>query len=521
MKYKSDLSASIIVFLVALPLCLGIALASGAPLFSGLIAGIVGGIIVGALSGSALGVSGPAAGLTVIVLTSIQDLGSYESFLLAVVIAGLFQIVMGSLKAGSLAYFFPSSVINGMLAGIGVIIILKQIPHAFGYDETPEGFLGFFQPDQENTFSALNNMLSYISLGPTFIAFLSLMILIIWDTPFIKRYKIFQMIQGPLVAVILGIVLNILFLESELFKLIETQSVNIPSFNGISGFLSNFQHPDLNQLLNPEIYYVAFIIAAVASLETLLCVEATDKLDPKRRVTPKSRELKAQGVGNIISGILGGLPLTQVIIRSSTNIQVGAESKVSTISHGLIILFTVILIPHVLNLIPLASLAAILIVVGFKLAHPKLFRKYYKKGYSQFVPFIATILGILFTDLLVGVCIGFIVSVCFILYQNFKLPIIIKKEIKEDNDIVIHLPEDVSFLKKAIFLKILSEIPNGHNVTIDASKAIYIHNDIIDLIEDFKISAKDRNIKVHLIELYEHKEVDPVIHVSHKNQPVY
>lgn len=516
MKYKSDLSASIIVFLVALPLCLGIALASGAPLFSGLIAGIVGGIVVGALSGSPLGVSGPAAGLTIIVLTSIQDLGSYESFLLAVVIAGLFQIFMGFIKAGSLAYFFPSSVINGMLAGIGVIIILKQIPHAFGYDVTPEGFLGFFQPDQENTFSALKNMLTHISPGSTSIAFLSLIILIIWDTQFIKRYKVFQMIQGPLVSVILGIILNILFLESELFKLTKDQSVNIPNINGISGFLSTIQYPDLSQLLNPKIYYVALILAAVASLETLLCVEAIDKLDSKRRVTPKNRELKAQGIGNIISGILGGLPVTQVIIRSSTNVQAGADSKVSAISHGFIILLTVFLIPHVLNYIPLASLAAVLIVVGFKLAHPKLFRKYYKKGYSQFAPFVATILGILFTDLLVGVCIGFFVSVCFILYQNFKLPIIVKKEIEEDNDIVIYLPEDVSFLKKAIILRVLSDIPNGHNVTIDASKTIYIHDDILDLIEDFQISAKNRDIKVHLIELHEHKEIDPVIQIAHK-----
>lgn len=516
MKFKSDLSASVIVFLVALPLCLGIALASGAPLFAGLIAGVVGGIVVGSLSRSALGVSGPAAGLAVIVLAYIQDLGSYESFLLAVVIAGLFQIAMGFLKAGGVAYFFPSSVIHGMLAGIGMIIILKQIPHAFGYDETPEGFMGFLQPDQQNTFSELNNMLSYLSSGPITIAVISLLILILWETQFLKKYKVCRVIQGPLIAVVAGITMNVLFLESEQLKLTGKQSVNIPDFSTVSGFFANFQHPDMSQLLNPHIYVVALILAVVASLETLLCVEATDKLDPKRRVTPTNRELKAQGVGNVISGLLGGLPVTQVIVRSSANIQAGAETKASAIFHGFIILFAVISIPQVLNLIPLASLAAILMVVGFKLAQPDLFKKYYKQGIPQFAPFMATILGILFTDLLIGVCIGLAVSVFFILYQNFRIPIVIEKELKEDGDFVIQLTEDVSFLKKASLLKVLSEIPDDRDVTIDASKTYYIHNDVIDIIEDFQISANNRNIKVHLIELYDHKEEDPVIHVSHK-----
>ena len=517
MRLKSDLSASVIVFLVAIPLCLGIALASGAPLFAGLIAGVIGGIVVGTLSGSALGVSGPAAGLAVIVLAAIQDLGSYESFLLAVVIAGVFQIIMGFLKAGGVAYFFPSSVIHGMLAGIGIIIILKQIPHAFGYDEIPEGFIGFLQPDQQNTFSELINMLNYLSPGPIIIAVISLLILIIWEMQFLKKYKIFQVIQGPLIAVVAGISMNVLFLESELLKLIDKQSVNIPDFNSVSRFFSNFQHPDISQLLNPHIYVIAFILAVVASLETLLCVEATDKMDPKRRVTPTNRELKAQGVGNIISGLLGGLPITQVIIRSSANIQARAETKASAIFHGFIILFTIILIPHILNLIPLASLAAILIVVGFKLAKPDLFKKYYKQGLPQFVPFIATILGILFTDLLIGICIGLAVSIFFILYQNYRIPVVIEKELKEyGSDVVIQLTEDVSFLKKASLLKVLSEIPDGRDVTIDASKTYYIHHDVIDIIEDFQISAKNRNINVHLIDLYEHKEADPVIHVSHK-----
>lgn len=517
MKFKSDLPASLIVFLVALPLCLGIALASGAPLYAGLIAGVVGGIVVGSLSGSALGVSGPAAGLAVIVFTAIQDLGSYESFLLALVIAGLLQIAMGFLKAGRVAYFFPSSVIHGMLAGIGIIIILKQIPHFFGYDEIPEGHMEFLQTDQQNTFSELNNMLNYLSIGPIIIAVISLLILILWETPFLKKYKIFRIIQGPLVAVVAGICMNVLFLENALLRLIDKQSVNIPDFSTVFGFFDTFQHPDVSQLLNPQIYIIALILAVVASLETLLCVEATDKLDPKRQVTPTNRELKAQGVGNIISGLLGGLPLSQVIIRSATNINAGAETKASAIIHGFIILFAVLLIPQILNLIPLASLAAILMMVGFKLARPVIFRKYYRQGLPQFTPFIATILGILFTDLLIGICIGLTVSVYFILYQNFRIPIFIEKELKErGGNIVIQLTEDVSFLKKASLLKVLSEIPDGRDVTIDASKTYYIHSDVIDIIEDFQISAKNRNISVHLIELYDHKQEDPVIHVSHK-----
>ncbi|MEM8890951.1 MAG: SulP family inorganic anion transporter, partial [Bacteroidota bacterium] len=358
---KYDLPASIVVFLVATPLCLGIALASGAPLFSGIIAGIVGGIVVGMLSGSDIGVSGPAAGLAVIVLNAITSLGAYETFLLAVVIAGVIQTALGFLRAGIIGYYFPSSVIKGMLSGIGIIIILKQIPHAFGYDKVPEGSLAFEQADSQNTISELTNMLNYIEPGALIITAISLAILILWERPFMKRIKLFQLVQGPLVAVVMGIVLNLVFAAAFPNLAIDAKHlVQIPVAEGISGFLGLFTLPDFSQIGNPEIYITAITIAVVASLETLLCVEATDKLDPYKRITPTNRELKAQGVGNFLSGMVGGLPVTQVIVRSSANIQSGGRTKMSAIIHGFFLLFAAMLIPSILNMIPLATLAAIL-----------------------------------------------------------------------------------------------------------------------------------------------------------------
>ncbi len=514
---KNDFPASIVVFLVALPLCLGIAMASGAPLFAGLIAGIVGGIVVGSLSGSALGVSGPAAGLAVIVLGAIQSLG-FEPFLVAVVLSGFFQVAMGFLGAGVIAYYFPSSVISGMLAGIGVIIFLKQIPHAFGYDENPEGNFSFFQPDSQNTFSELINMLDYISFGPTIITIVSLFILIIWQTPFFQKRKIFQLIQGPLIAVIVGIVLNLLFKNNPSLALQSKQVVSIPLFEGISGFFANFKTPDFSQWNNPLIYKTALVLAVVGSLETLLCVEASDKQDPSKRITPTNRELKAQGVGNIVSGLIGGLPITQVIVRSSVNVQAGGKTKLSAILHGFILVFSIILIPSIINLIPLATLAAILFVVGYKLAKPALFKKIKAQGSTQFIPFIVTILGIVFTDLLVGIGLGLVTAIFFILRQNLSIPILVDDEIKKEGHIVISLTEDVSFLKKASLLKLLSSIPNGRHVTIDASKTYYVHQDVIDIIEDFQVSAKERDIEVDLVELYDHKGEEPIVHFSVKSE---
>lgn len=498
---KNDLPASIVVFLVAMPLCLGIALASGAPLFSGLISGIIGGIIVGALSGSPLGVSGPAAGLAIIVLNAISDLGSYEIFLVAVILAGIIQIIMGYVKAGIIAYFFPSSVIHGMLAGIGILIFMKQIPHAFGYDKDPEGDFEFFQLDGQNTFTELWNMIDYISPGVVIVSLISLIVLILWETPFFRNKKFTTLIQGPLVAVILGIILNKLFASSTDLAINADHLVQVPVSDSFASFLSNFKTPDFSAFSNSQVYITAIVIAVVASLETLLCVEASDKQDTLKRITPTNRELKAQGVGNIIAGLIGGLPITQVIVRSSANQQSGGKTKASTIIHGILLLISVIAIPKVLSMIPYGTLAAILLVVGYKLAKPALFKKMYDQGWEQFFPFVVTILGIVLIDLLYGIAIGMAVAIFMILLRNnFKIPYKFKKEHKGENETLrITLPRDVTFLKKAAIQKSLAEISNGTIVEIDASESELIHPDVTEIIEDFQVSALNRGIEVKII----------------------
>ena len=498
---RNDLPASIIVFLVAVPLCLGIALASGAPLFSGIIAGIVGGIVVGALSGSSLGVSGPAAGLAVIVLTAIQELGAFEIFLMAVVIGGIFQLLLGYAKAGIIGYYFPSSVIKGMLSGIGIIIILKQIPHAFGYDKDYEGSLSFAQPDGHNTFSELFYMFEAISPGAIIITVVSMLILILWEQSFMKKIKLFQMVQGPLVVVALGIILNMIFQSMPSLSLNADQIVAIPVAESIGGFFSQFTFPDFSQISNPAVWVTGITIAVVASLETLLCLEATDKLDPFKRVTPANQELKAQGVGNIISGLVGGLPITQVIVRSSTNIQSGGRTKLSAIFHGFILLGCAMLIPALLNLIPLASLAAILFLVGYKLAKPVLFKQMYGLGQTHFVPFMVTILGIVFTDLLMGIGIGLAVAIFYVLYNNYKKPFLFEsdKHLK-DGKLHLALAEDVTFINKASIQRTLNQIPDGTKLVIDASKTINIDHDVIEIIDEFETNAKTRGIEVEIIE---------------------
>jgi len=497
---KSDIPASIVVFLVAVPLCLGIALASGAPLFSGIIAGIVGGIVVGAFSGSQLGVSGPAAGLAVIVLVAIQDLGSFEVFLLAVFLSGIIQVILGYAKAGIIGYYFPSSVIKGMLAGIGIIIILKQIPHAFGYDKDYEGSLSFAQPDGHNTLSELMYMMEAITPGALVIALLSMAILILWERPFMKKIALFKLVQGPLVVVAVGILFSLMFSGHATLNLAQEHMVNIPVAESLSGFFGQFTFPDFSQILNPAIYMTAVTIAVVASLETLLCLEATDKLDPQKRVTPANQELKAQGIGNMISGLIGGLPITQVIVRSSTNIQSGGQTKMAAIFHGMLLLLCAAAIPHVLNLIPLASLAAILFLVGYKLAKPVLFKQMYKLGWSHFIPFIVTIVGIVLTDLLVGIGLGLTVAIFYILYNNYKKPYLFKEsEFKAGEPIRLELAEDVTFLHKANILKTLSQIPEDSTVIIDASKSINIDQDVIEIIEDFEANAHYRSITVEVI----------------------
>lgn len=496
---KDDLPASLVVFLVAMPLCLGIALASGAPLFSGIIAGIVGGIVVGAISGSQLGVSGPAAGLAVIVLTAIQDLGAYEIFLMAVVIGGIIQLILGFLKAGIIGYYFPSSVIKGMLAGIGIIIILKQIPHAVGYDMDYEGSLAFNNPDGHNTFSELFYMFQAISPGALFITLVSMAILILWEQPFMKAKSFAKIVQGPLVAVISAIVLGVI-LQSTPYALKAEQMVSIPVADSIAGFFGQFTLPDFNQLTNPAVYITGITIAVVASLETLLCLEATDKLDPYKRVSPANLELKAQGIGNIVSGMIGGLPITQVIVRSSTNIQSGGKSKLSAIAHGFLLILSAMLIPNLLNLIPLASLAAILFLVGYKLAKPVLFKEMYAAGKEYFVPFMVTILGIVFTDLLMGIGLGMVVAIFYVLYKNYQKPYLLDVQQTANGEVIrLELSEDVTFLNKANILKTLNQMPNNTKVIIDASRCVEIEHDVNEIIEDFIEGAKYKDIEVEVI----------------------
>lgn len=504
---KTDLPSGLVVFLIALPLCLGIALASGAPLFSGLITGIVGGIVVGSLSGSKLSVSGPAAGLTVIVLSAIDSLGSYEGFLVAVVLAGIFQLIFGYIKAGIVSHYFPSSVIKGMLSAIGIILILKQIPHAVGYDADYEGDLDFTQPDGENTFTELLKALDYFELGAVIIFIVSIAILLIWDNPKLKSKQFFKLIPGGLVVVLIGIIINQIFiLTSPELYLKSSHLVSIGAESGLAAFFDKLAFPDFNYLFNKEVYVVAITIAIVASIETLLCIEAIDKLDPEKDVTSTNRELKAQGVGNIVAGLLGGLPLTSVIVRSSANLDAGAKSKLSAIIHGILIFIAVVFLTSFINLIPLASLAAILILVGYKLAKVQIFKKMYSIGWDQFLPFVITILAILFTDLLKGIGIGMVVSIFYILKNNYQHAFYFEKKKSADSkEIKIKLSEDVTFLNKGNLLVTLRNIPNDTKVLIDGSKTRNIDHDVKEVIQNFIQSAEHRNIEVSLKSMEEWK----------------
>jgi MFS superfamily sulfate permease-like transporter len=502
-ELKNDFPAGVVVFLVAVPLCLGIALASGAPLFSGIIAGFVGGIVVTLISGSQLGVSGPAAGLAVIVLTAIEKLGSYEVFLSAVVIGGALQLILGFLRAGSIGYYFPTSVIKGMLAGIGVIIVLKQIPHAFGYDGDYEGDVFFQQPDGENTFSELINMLNYVNPAAIIISVLSLGILLLWDLVLVKKSKIFQIIQGPLVVVLAGIGLNLFFQHFfDGITLRGNHLVSLPVADSIGVFLGQFTYPDFSRVLTWDVLATGVTLAIVASLETLLSLEATDKLDPYKRISPPNRELKAQGVGNLVSGLIGGLPITQVIIRSSTNIQSGGRTKLSALIHGILLLVTVMAIPGLLNMIPLASLAAVLIIVGYKLAKPVLFKSMYRAGWNQFLPFVITIVAIVFTDLLTGIGIGMVVAIFFLLKSSYQ----VSHEVHESKGAGgkqkyrMELAQEVTFLNKGSIMESLRKIPENSEVEIDMSRSAMVDHDVKELIEDFKDTAKRKNIDLLLVE---------------------
>jgi len=498
---KSDLPASIVVFFVALPLCLGIALASGAPLFSGLIAGIVGGIMVGALSGSKIGVSGPAAGLAAIVLTAIGTLGGFENFLVAVVLGGIIQIVFGILKAGVIGYYFPSSVIKGMLTGIGIIIILKQIPHFFGYDAEAEGADSFFEASGENTFSAILNISDNIILGSMIIGIVGLVVILFWDNYLAKKAKFFQILQGPLVAVVLGILFYIATKSNDTLAIEQSHLVAVPVPDDAASFFNQFRLPNFSAITNPQIWITAFTIALVASLETLLCVEATDKLDPNKNVTPTNRELLAQGAGNIISGMIGGLPITQVIVRSSANIQSGGRTKLSAIIHGFFLLISVILIPNLLNMIPLSVLAAVLFIVGYKLAKPALFKKMYNLGWKQSIPFFVTVIGIVFTDLLVGIGLGLAVGIVVILLKSYQNSHFLHIEDKSDgkHKIKMTLAEEVTFFNKGAILKELESLPRDTDLELNLIKTRYLDNDIIEILDDFSFKAKERNIDITLV----------------------
>lgn len=483
---KRDIPAGIVVFLVAVPLCLGIALASGAPFFSGMIAGIVGGIVIGFLSNSQLSVSGPAAGLTAVVLASITKLGAFETFLLAVVIAGVLQVILSLLKAGTIANYFPGNVIKGMLTAIGIIIILKQIPHAFGYDKDTEGDLAFLQADGDNTFSALLKPFAHIDLGATLICLISLAILILWEKPIIKKHV--KLIPGGLVAVITAVLLSeFVFSRNTILAISSEHKVNVPVANSVSDFLAFFTLPDFSQFTNPQVYVVAFTLAAVASIESLLCIEAVDKIDPEKRITSTNRELAAQGIGNMISGLIGGLPVTSVIVRSSANVNAHAKSKLSTIFHGILILVSVMFIPSILNKIPLSALAAILLVTGYKLCNPAVFGQMFKNGKYQWVPFAVTVVAIVFTDLLIGVGVGLAVSITAILIGNYKNSYFFHKENHHEGDaILIHLSEEVSFLNKASIRETLDHLPENSTVIIDAYSSHYIDFDVLEIIREFK-----------------------------------
>lgn len=522
--WKTDVPSGLIVFLVAIPLCLGIALASGAPALSGIIAGIVGGLVVTLFSNSSLGVSGPAAGLVAIVLPAIQYLG-FQNFLLAVVLSGVIQFLLGCFRAGTIGYYFPTAVIKGMLVAIGLIIILKQIPHAFGYDKDFEGDLAFMQSDGYNTFSELSHAIQASTPTAIIISVFCLGILILWETKLLKRFSFSKIIQGPLVAVVAGILLGLGFSAVDSMRLSADHLVSLPETIALT-----FPHFEPSQI-NAEaasaasegvttagitdfqavvaIFITALTLAIVASLESLLCAEATDKLDPQRRQTDLNRELRAQGIGNFVSGLTGGLPVTQVIVRSSTNIQSGAQSRLAAFVHGLFLIVCVVAIPSVLNLIPLASLAAILFIVGYKLAHPSKFLAMYKLGWNQFLPFMITITAILFTDLLRGIGIGLVASIFFILKSNYVKSFWMTT--MEEAGRTVHrmtLAESVFFLNKGDIQAALLQVEPGAKLVIDGSDTVHIDQDVIDLFNDFETNAGFQKIEVQRIDFQKEAKSD-------------
>ncbi len=490
-----DIPAGVVVFLVALPLCLGIAVASGAPPFSGVIAGVVGGLVVSLVSGSQLSVSGPAAGLTVIVATGIEKLG-LDALLLAVALSGLIQLAMGFARAGVIGAYFPSAVIKGMLAAIGLILIMKQLPHAVGYDVDAEADLSFLEHGGRASFSFLPISLQSISAGPTIVALFSIAILLFWDTDRVKNHRFLSLVPGPLVAVIFGVLFNQLA-QAVLpwFAIAPQHLVTLPVISGPAEFWGQLRFPDFSRLTDIHIYVTAATLALVGSLETLLSLEAVDKLDPLKRIAPTNQELKAQGVGNFLSGLIGGLPITAVIVRSSANINAGAHTKVACIVHGALLLLSVMFMSALLNTIPLACLAAVLLLTGYKLAKPKLVMEEYEKGFAQFAPFAVTIAAILLTDLLKGMAIGMAVGLFFVLYGNYRAAFTLTRD---GRNYLLRLQKDVSFLNKAPLRTMLESVEEDSFLVIDGTRATFIDHDIMETLEDFIKAAGDSNIRVEL-----------------------
>ena len=492
---KNDIPSGIVVFLVALPLCLAIGQASGASYFSGIISGIVGGIVVGMISGSSLSVSGPAAGLVSIVLVAIQTLPSFEVFLVAVVLAGVMQLLFGILKAGKIAYYIPNSVITGMLAAIGILLILKQIPHALGYDMNFEGDEDFIQSDGHNTITEIYYSFIYANTGAVIIFLIGIGILLTFEIKKIKKSLFAKMIPGALIAVISAILVNSLFVNNyKDLALAGNHIVDLPQFQNANDVVAQFRFPDfVNALQLPAVWIAAITIALVASIESLLSLEAVDRIDPDQQISPPNRELFAQGTGNIVSGFLGGIPITSVIVRSSANITAGAKTKMSTIIHGTLLMVFVIFFPALLNKIPKAVLASILILIGYKLANPKILVNYIKKGKEVLIPFLVTVFGILFSNLLLGVILGIAVGIYFVLKTNYHKAASLTQT---ENYYLLKFHKDVSFLNKPLVRELLSQVKDGSMLTIDGTNASFIDNDILDEIENFCNNAESNNITI-------------------------
>jgi MFS superfamily sulfate permease-like transporter len=495
-----------VVFLVAIPLCLGIALASGAPLFSGLISGIIGGIIVGSLSGSQVSVSGPSAGLTIIVAMAIKDLDSYQGFLVAIILAGIIQLALGLFKAGKYGAYFPDSVIKGMLVAIGIVIILKQIPHALGDDRDYEGEFEFEQvADNQNTITELFRSFVDFNYGAVNITIACLLLMILWERFAKKKISFFQAIPGSLVAVGLGIFMNEMYAIYKPDYFLGNSSIHmvaVPLFSSIQDFTTTLISPNFGFLSNPKTYTIAITLAVVASLESLLSLEAADSLDTEKRISSPDKELVAQGVGNIFAGFIGGLPVTSVIVRTSTNIYSGGKTRISTIFHGILLIIAVMFIPTLINKIPLASLAAVLLMIGSKLANPAIFKKVFKEGYNQFIPFMITILVIVFKDLLWGICVGTLVGLLFVLKTNAKNVISV---IRDCDNVLIKFNKDVYFLNKHKMKEILMDLRSGDEVFVDGTKAPFIDHDIYNILSEFKKNAKSKGINVEFKNINKNK----------------